>query len=413
MLVTESFHGFIETTQDVLLIFEGCRRGLLPRICRRLQERERKMIRSGSVFVFDQRESGIKRWTDGRVWSPSRILGNFLIYRELDKRNPGDKKMSISSASSMGSMDERRYSYSIEPTSPTSTTTNTTTAGSVDRNRDRQLVGSLSDTYKFRQDGLIKKTMSIVVNGVSQHLISYYDPRDVLQQKLRTPSSVPELATLEISPELLVKQNFRIPPMVEPTFDRTDGGLSTTMSNDHGNSNNGVSPLTPPDSLSGSSSLDRRMHPLRSMSLGSVRPEHPLATSHAVYSTSYQHQPQVQHYQHHQQQHHQMDPVKQEQSPTMPNFVQPPLPVPTNVYNAFSTVPSPSSMSSSPSTPILSPARASFQHQRHYSTSSASSSSLSSSVPRYDPRHYSTDYSTSPSGSERMHHPQQQQQQQQ
>ncbi|KAI8081603.1 Gti1/Pac2 family-domain-containing protein [Halteromyces radiatus] len=239
MLVTESFHGFIETTQDVLLIFEGCRRGLLPRICRRLQERERKMIRSGSVFVFDQRESGIKRWTDGRVWSPSRILGNFLIYRELDKRNTGDKKMSISSTSSVGSLDERRLSYSMENTTTSSTTT--TTAGSVDRNRDRQLVGSLSDTYKFRQDGLIKKTMSIVVNGVSQHLISYYDPRDVLQQKLRTPSSVPELASLEISPELLVKQNFRIPPMVEPTFDHNDG-LSSTA--------NG--PLTPPDSLSGS-----------------------------------------------------------------------------------------------------------------------------------------------------------------
>jgi hypothetical protein len=70
MLVTESFHGFIETTQDVLLIFEGCRRGLLPRICRRLQERERKMIRSGSVFVFDQRESGRKPLfrVDWLVW---------------------------------------------------------------------------------------------------------------------------------------------------------------------------------------------------------------------------------------------------------------------------------------------------------------------------------------------------------
>lgn len=59
MLVTETFHGYIETTQDVLLIFEGCRRGLLPRICRRLQEKERKMIQSGSVFVFDERESGM------------------------------------------------------------------------------------------------------------------------------------------------------------------------------------------------------------------------------------------------------------------------------------------------------------------------------------------------------------------
>lgn len=59
-MMAETFHGYIETTQDVLLIFEGCRRGLLPRICRRLQERERKLIRSGSIFVFDERESGTK-----------------------------------------------------------------------------------------------------------------------------------------------------------------------------------------------------------------------------------------------------------------------------------------------------------------------------------------------------------------
>ncbi|ORY93361.1 Gti1/Pac2 family-domain-containing protein [Syncephalastrum racemosum] len=230
MLVTETFHGFIETTQDVLLVFEGCRRGLLPRICRRLQEKERRMIQSGSVFVFDERESGIKRWTDGRVWSPSRILGNFLIYRELDKKGPGEKRLSTSSAAgssvvAAASGDMRQRSYSADHQGGTN----------VDRGRERQLVGSLSDSYKFRKDGLIKKTMSIVVNGVSQHLISYYHPQDVMHGKLRTPSSVPELASLEISPELLVKQNFRIPPMVEPTFEPTDPSMA--------------SPLTPPDSI--------------------------------------------------------------------------------------------------------------------------------------------------------------------
>ncbi|KAI7901811.1 Gti1/Pac2 family-domain-containing protein [Cokeromyces recurvatus] len=210
--MTETFHGYIETTQDVLLIFEGCRRGLIPRVCRRLQEKERRMIRSGSVFVFDERESGIKRWTDGLVWSPSRILGNFLIYRELDKRVPGDKKLSISSH------DARQRSYSADQSAMGGIST--------DRSRERRLVGSLSDSYRFRKDGLIKKTMSIIVNGVPQHLISYYLPSDIIANKLRTPSSVPELASLEISPDLLVKQNFRIPPMVEPSFDQNETTLT-------------------------------------------------------------------------------------------------------------------------------------------------------------------------------------------
>lgn len=254
MLVTETFHGYIETTQDVLLIFEGCRRGLLPRICRRLQEKERRMIQSGSVFVFDERESGmcggdgviqgnsvkgvlnvsiiigIKRWTDGLVWSPSRILGNFLIYRELDKRTTG-KRGSLSSDAS------RQRSFSVDHSNTTSSAAAiaaaTGGATSVDRNRERQLVGSLSDSYKFRKDGLIKKTMSIVVNGVSQHLVSYYNPQDVLENKLRTPSSVPELASLEISPELLARQNFRIPPMVEPTFEGSDAAFTAAAAAAH------------------------------------------------------------------------------------------------------------------------------------------------------------------------------------
>lgn len=71
--------GFIETTGDALLILEAARQGIIPRVTRRLVEAERKMIGSGAVFVFDEEESGIKRWTDGLFWSPSRILGNFLV----------------------------------------------------------------------------------------------------------------------------------------------------------------------------------------------------------------------------------------------------------------------------------------------------------------------------------------------
>lgn len=51
----------------------------MPKVKRRLRDDERKAIRSGQVFVFDERESGIKRWTDGMLWSPSRILLNFLV----------------------------------------------------------------------------------------------------------------------------------------------------------------------------------------------------------------------------------------------------------------------------------------------------------------------------------------------
>ncbi|OZJ01963.1 hypothetical protein BZG36_05128 [Bifiguratus adelaidae] len=207
MSVVETFHGYIETTKDALLLFEACRRGLLPKIGRRLQEKERDIVRSGSVFVFDEQESGIKRWTDGLTWSPSRILGNFLIYRELDRKN-ADRKLQ-----------ERPRATDVDET---------------EKNKERALVGSLTNSYKFRKDGLVKKSLSLMINGVPQHLISYYSKDDVLAGKLRTPTSVPELSCLEISQQFLVKQNFRVPPMgedamdVDPEFASTANGTGPT-----------------------------------------------------------------------------------------------------------------------------------------------------------------------------------------
>ncbi|CAO3597761.1 unnamed protein product [Absidia cylindrospora] len=53
--------------------------------------------------------------------------------------------------------------------------------------------------------------MSVVVNGVQQHLVSYYNKDDVLANRFQTPTDTPELASIEISTELLCGQNFRIP----------------------------------------------------------------------------------------------------------------------------------------------------------------------------------------------------------
>ena len=50
---------------------------------------------------------------------------------------------------------------------------------------------------------------------VTQHLISYYKIEDVENGRLRSPSSLPELAALVISPDYLEKTHFRNPPKVE------------------------------------------------------------------------------------------------------------------------------------------------------------------------------------------------------
>lgn len=160
--------GWIETTGDALLILEAARRGLIPRVTRRLVDSERKMITSGSVFVFDEDESGIKRWTDGFFWSPSRILGNFLLYRETDKRGSGHHRggRSEPSSTSADAIDTAQYNadgVKVEGQSLSRPKTDGSGQMGIDKHRERTLMGSLTNSYKFKPEGLMKKVRTHAV----------------------------------------------------------------------------------------------------------------------------------------------------------------------------------------------------------------------------------------------------------
>ncbi|GAA5912191.1 hypothetical protein JCM6882_003079 [Rhodosporidiobolus microsporus] len=263
-----AFRGFVETTLDALLVFEGCKRGYLPKISRRLQDFEKRaLVVSGAIFVFDEEETGIKRWTDGLSWSPSRTLGNFLVYRELDKKGAGGKKGGAaeeaegeeeadrpSTASKgragsnrlMGGLTSKADPIEDPEGGPVASGSRDGRPGSahqrslseaaaslqLDRARERALVGSLTSSHRFRADGLVKKTISL--QGL--HLIGYYRIEDVTSGRLRTPSSHPELAVLQVSPAFLAPTLFRIPPIVEVG---PDGQLTYK-----GESDTPLSPLT-------------------------------------------------------------------------------------------------------------------------------------------------------------------------
>jgi hypothetical protein len=204
----ETFYGVVETTADALRIFQLCRQGHLGRVRRRLHEKERHLIRSGSVFVFDEQESGIKRWTDGRLWSPSRILGNFLIYRELDHRKSSaedsttDQSQELSFESVSQGLEcsrKRTISYPLG-----SAMLNSASSSS--------LGGGAKRKFAFKENGLIKKTISITMQGHTHHLICYYTKRDHIQGTLPGTGWQELHATLdtvEIPPDLLTNQSFR------------------------------------------------------------------------------------------------------------------------------------------------------------------------------------------------------------
>ncbi|RGB23931.1 Gti1/Pac2 family-domain-containing protein [Rhizophagus diaphanus] len=133
----ETYHGYVKTPQDAILLFEACRIGFLSRIQRRLSEKERSSIRSGSVFVWDEREAGMRRWTDGKSWSASRVSGSFLTYRELESKRKSN--------------------------SPT-------------------------EQCRYKHGGLVKQSFSITTTAHQKlHLICYYTKADVISEKLQIP----------------------------------------------------------------------------------------------------------------------------------------------------------------------------------------------------------------------------------
>ena len=213
-----TFAGYVATTQDALILFEACLTGVLHHVPRRPHDRERShLVRSGSVFIYEENSSGIKRWTDGVTWSPSRILGNFLVYRELEKPfPPGEKKRAMKKANRRPVAptrpgepyprhDSNGQSYS--PTSPSGPFGERPHQSEV----ERALVGSLVDSYGFKDSGLVKKTMSVTVMGITHHLVSYYSVEDVMRGVLNPPSMVESLRYIRPRAELTQKQSFRAP----------------------------------------------------------------------------------------------------------------------------------------------------------------------------------------------------------
>ncbi|KAL9124601.1 MAG: hypothetical protein Q9217_006084 [Psora testacea] len=194
------WNGNIEITRDALLIFEACFQGVLQYCSRRPHVKEREsLIVSGSVFVYEEATLGIKRWTDGIPWSPSRILTNFLIYRQLSNPFPLGEKKRANKKTQKPLRPSELYSK------PTSTSNNpnvddyrsvsprlqySSYAGkddqSPDKDSNRGLVGLLVDSYEFKEGGLLKKTIKVTVRNKYYRLVSYYSLKDA-KDILRTP----------------------------------------------------------------------------------------------------------------------------------------------------------------------------------------------------------------------------------
>ncbi|KAJ2523477.1 Global transcription regulator sge1 [Coemansia sp. RSA 2049] len=224
----------VESTRDALIIFEACRQGILPRITRRLNDAEKQQIGDGTVIVFDEKEAGMKRWTDGKLWTPSRILGNFLTYRELEKKLPPNQQ---------GVAEIARW------TDQTGGEAETMTSGKGELNipisyeggaRGDPAVpdsayGTNKGVYFIKINGLIKRTISLSVPDNEdeflarnewrplkvhhQHLVVYFRAETAAQ--LPRPEDMEELESLRLPLKILQIQKFRRPMRIEMFDDGT------------------------------------------------------------------------------------------------------------------------------------------------------------------------------------------------
>ena len=178
----------MRTPQDAIILFEACRIGMLPRVQRRLSEKERQSIRSGSVFVWDEREAGMRRWTDGKSWSASRVSGSFLTYREMEGKRGGTGFAQATKTPESGR----------------------TSADDGDGGEEGP------DGYRYKPDGLMKQSFSITTSTNQHlHLISYYSRAHPNAPGLQQPSTDPNLRTVRpakgLYPESTVNDQQNVP----------------------------------------------------------------------------------------------------------------------------------------------------------------------------------------------------------
>ena len=144
----------------------------------------------------------MRRWTDGKSWSASRVSGSFLTYREMEGKRGGNN-----------------YAPPISRAGKTPDSTR----GS---DSDMDMAGDEGpDGYRYKPDGLMKQSFSITTSiGNHLHLISYYS-RQHAGPALVQPSNDPALRHIRpqkgMYPESTVHEQQNIPAVTRTPMNHT------------------------------------------------------------------------------------------------------------------------------------------------------------------------------------------------
>ncbi|KAJ9050753.1 Gluconate transport-inducing protein [Entomophthora muscae] len=93
-----SYTGPVNDVTEAFMLLEAASRGHLRTFKARLSTADRSCIGDGTTIIFDEKETGMTRWIDGKSWSPSRFRDGFFVYQEApSKSSPDsfDKKLGL------------------------------------------------------------------------------------------------------------------------------------------------------------------------------------------------------------------------------------------------------------------------------------------------------------------------------
>jgi hypothetical protein len=157
-----TFFGFVATSDDARMLIQACEQGVLRVLSRRPTSSEKpSLARSGHVFIYEGTTSSIQRWTDGRRWSPSRVLGDFLIYGEREA-TPRSSEIDDAADQLWGSQ-------------------------GIVKDPCWQILAHLVRSFHLHSEQLVKKSISIPIANSIWHVVSYFRPVDALQNRLPRP----------------------------------------------------------------------------------------------------------------------------------------------------------------------------------------------------------------------------------
>lgn len=185
--IAATYRGYVASTQDALIVIEACLRGVLYHTCRRPRSSEESSLaKSGNIFVYESRSSGIRNWEDGITWSTPQRVGNFEVCRQLSSNSSRSRSNGKSCPS---------------PSSPFLRTISLSPCA----DRCSCMIGNHSSAGR-----LCRKSISVTVRGITHHLVAYFSSRDFTSNTLLAPSADLGLVDIIPRPELY-SQGFRAP----------------------------------------------------------------------------------------------------------------------------------------------------------------------------------------------------------